>query len=98
MKFPLLSGNLVGFELNENEGSWFASLDLFCLMVFAPLGGALSGFIGRKKTMIFFSPIASIGWILIAISKSNMVLFLGRFLSSIALALMLSSPSKIFYT
>ena len=95
-------GILLGFatvalpqlKLNENESSWFASIDLFCLMVFAPLGGALSGWLGRKKTLMIFSPIAALGWILIAESKTISILFWGRFLSSVALASMLASPSK----
>ena len=57
-------GNMIGFvtvalpnlHLNSNEGSWFASIDLFSIMIFAPLGGVLSDWLGRKKTMILFSP------------------------------------------
>ena len=94
-------GILLGFatvalpqlKLNEDESSWFASIDLFCLMVFAPLGGALSGWLGRKKILMIFSPVAALGWLLIAQSKTITILFVGRFLSSVALASMLASPN-----
>ena len=81
-------------DLDENEGSWFASMDFFCCMVVAPLGGSLSDWLGRKKTIMLFSPVAALGWIFIAISNSTSILFVGRFLSSVALAAMLASPSK----
>ena len=80
-------------ELNSNEASWFASIDLFSIMIFAPLGGTLSNWLGRKKTMIILSPIASFGWILLADSSSKYLLFAGRSLSSIAQSLMLASQS-----
>ena len=94
-------GILLGFatvalpqlKLNDSESSWFASIDLFCLMVFAPLGGAFSGWLGRKRTLMIFSPLAGLGWILIAESKTLSILFTGRFLSSVALASMLASPN-----
>ena len=83
-------------ELNTNEASWFASVDLFSIMIFAPLGGTLSNWIGRKKAIIIFSPIASFGWILIADSTSKEMLFAGRMLSCVTQSLMMASQS-IFY-
>ena len=79
--------------LNENQGSWFASLDMFALMLFAPIGGILSGKFGRRLTMLMFAPFIAFGWILIGASNSNFMLFSGRILSSIAISLSMSSPS-----
>ena len=94
-------GVLVGYaaialpelKLDKIQASWFASLDLFSCMIFAPVGGLLSGWLGRKKIMMAFSPLAVIGWVLIANQTTEWMLFSGRLLSSIAIASMMASPS-----
>ena len=82
-------------NLNKIQASWFASMDLFLCMIFAPIGGLLSGWLGRKKIMVAFSPVAVIGWVLIANQTSEWMLFSGRFLSSIAIASMMASSSML---
>ena len=94
-------GVLVGYaaialpelKLDKTQASWFASLDLFSCMIFAPVGGLLSGWLGRKKIMIGFSPLAVVGWVLIANQTTEWMLFSGRLLTSIAIASMMASPS-----
>ena len=81
-------------ELDENEGSWFAAATFASGIVFSPLGGAISGWLGRKKTLMVFSPIVSLGWILIGVSSDKYGLFLGRLLTSIATYAMLATPSN----
>ena len=90
--FPTVA--LPHLELSENEGSWFAAISWTSGIVFTPLGGAISGWLGRKKTLLLFSPIVSLGWLLIAISKANFYLFLGRTLASVATYAMLATPSN----
>ena len=80
-------------EMSENAKSWFAAMDLIAALVFAPIGGLISGWLGRKTTMLIFSPITVIGWILLGISSSNAMVFAGRILSSSASCTMMSSPS-----
>ena len=95
-------GALVGFatislthlNLDKNEESWFASLDFFCAIIFTPLGGLISGWIGRKNIILTVSPFAAFGWILIALSESKFTLFAGRIISSIAVTSMMPIPSK----
>ena len=82
-------------NLDKIQASWFASMDLFLCMIFAPIGGLLSGWLGRKKIMLAFSPLAVIGWVLIATQTSEWMLFSGRFLSSIAIASMMASSSML---
>ena len=94
-------GVLVGYaaialpelKLDKTQASWFASLDLFSCMIFAPVGGLLSGWLGRKKIMMGFSPLAVVGWVLIANQTTEWMLFSGRLLTSIAIASMMASPS-----
>ena len=83
-------------DLNKNQGSWFASIDFFASMIFAPLGGLMSGWVGRKKIMLLGSPTAALGWILIGASTTNEILFAGRIISSVAIASTMSSPSMSF--
>ena len=97
----ILDGILRGFatialpnlELNDNEGSWFAALAFTCGIIFTPFGGLIAGTLGRKKTLMMFSPMVSIGWLLIASSNSKIMLFLGRILTSIATYSMLATPN-----
>ena len=85
---------LPDLKLNENQASWFASIDLFLFMVFTPLGGLISGWIGRKKILMLSSPFVIIGWVLIANHTfAGWMLFTGRIVTSIAIAVMLSSSS-----
>ena len=97
----ILDGILRGFatialpnlELNDNEGSWFAALAFTCGIIFTPFGGLIAGTLGRKKTLMMFSPMVSIGWLLIASSNSKIMLFLGRISTSIATYSMLATPN-----
>ena len=86
---------LPDLKLDEDQASWFASIDLFLVMIFSPIGGLISGWIGRKKTLMLSSPLATIGWVLIANQTfAGWMLFTGRIVSSIGIALMLATPSK----
>ena len=49
--------------------------------------GALSGILGRRKAVLLFAPLVSVGWILIGAAQNRMMLFLGRFLISTAVQL-----------
>ena len=80
--------------LDENEASWFASLEYFFIFFFTPLGGKIADIFGKKIMVSVLSSILAAGWILIGVSESKMVLFLGRILSSAACATMLALPSK----
>ena len=81
-------------NLNENQASWFASIDFFASIIFTPLGGLLSEFIGRKKTLLLCSPLGSLGWIFIGTSRTNEMILAGRTLTSIAITSAILSPSK----
>ena len=82
-------------KLSETQASWFASIDLFLAMIFSPIGGLISGWIGRKKILMSCSPLVIIGWIMIANQTcTKWMLFTGRIVSSTAVALMLPTPSN----
>ena len=97
----ILNGIIRGFTtvalpnlgLDENEGSWFAALSYIGAIIFAPLGGLIAGTLGRKKTLMIFSPIVSCGWLFIAASDTKIMLFLGKMLTSIATYSMIATPN-----
>ena len=81
-------------NLDENLTSWFVSIEFFMAIPVAPLGGLVAGWLGRKKTVLIFSPLTAIGWIMIGASASNVELFLGRTLLSFGCSIMMAIPSK----
>ena len=80
--------------LTESEASWFASIECFFVCFFAPIGGKVTDIIGKKIMILILTPVLAAGWILLALSQSTMVLFIGRILSSVACVTMLPLPSK----
>ena len=86
--------SLAYLDLDENLGSWFVSIEFFIAIPIAPLGGLAAGWLGRKKTVLIFSPLISMGWILIGVSTSKFQLFLGRVLVSLASSVIMAIPSK----
>ena len=77
--------------LNSFEGSLFAASIQLTGIFFAPFGGIISGWIGRRKTILLMSPFVSLGYLLIAVSQNKFMLLLGRFLSTTAMTLHVTS-------
>ena len=82
------------FGLTKFEASWFASISCFFVCFFAPIGGKVTDIFGKKIMVMILTPILATGWILMAVSESTMVLFIGCILTSSAVATMLPLPSK----
>ena len=51
-------------RLTENAGSWFAAILWTCGFLFAPVGGALSGKLGRRRMVQMFLPLVLIGTVI----------------------------------
>ena len=84
---PQLRSNGSIIVLTEIEESIFAAAFGFSCIIFAPLGGIIAGWIGRKKIIVLTAPFVSLGLLLIGLSKWKTMLFFGRFLSTICLNL-----------
>ena len=69
-------------KLNENEGSGFAAILTLTGVIFSPLGGVLSGKLGRKNIILFLAPIVASGWLIIALAQNKAMLFIGHILAS----------------
>ena len=63
----------------------YAALFCICGIIFAPLGGYLSGWFGRRKAILFAVPIVFIGWLMTALATDKIMLFLARGLMSSAI-------------
>ena len=78
-------------QLNQYEGSWFAALFWISGIVFSPLGGALSGHLGRKRVILVTSPLVALGWLVIGLATNKTMLYIGRAMTAIFLRLHMSS-------
>ena len=83
----------INVALDDYEGSMFAAIFWIAGIIFSPLGGALAGWIGRRKTILLASPLIASGWLIIAIGHSQAMLFIGRCLTGIAVCAQMSSVS-----
>ena len=63
----------------------YAALFCICGIIFAPLGGYLSGWFGRRKAILFAMPIVFIGWLMTVLATDKIMLFLARGLMSSAI-------------
>ena len=80
--------------LDNEMGSWFAASFWLSSIPLTPLGGWLGGLLGRRKIILITHPGALIGWVILATSQNITTLFLGRFLSSISIAVHVSAVGK----
>ena len=85
--------SLASIALNEEEGSWFVSIDMLFAVIFTSIGGKFAEVFGIKTTFLISSPIIILGWIFVGTFSSTFWLILGRALSGIGVAVMMVSPS-----
>ena len=64
-------------NLDDNEGSLFASLYWMLGVICAPIGGMLSGWLGRRKMVIIAAPLVACGWLIIAMAENKIMLYSG---------------------
>ena len=77
-------------SLNEYEGSSFASLGWLSGIVCTPVGGVLSGWLGRKRLLTITTPIGAIGWLLVGFAQNKFMLFFGYFINQSTVCLSVS--------
>ena len=73
-------------KLTENEGSGFAAILTLSGVIFSPLVGILSGWLGRKKIILFTTPIVASGWLILALAQNKAMLFIGNIMVSMSTA------------
>ena len=80
--------------LDEDSGSWWASLEFLSGVFLCPLGGFLSGKIGRRMTLLVTTPLLIVGFSILAISKTTAFVFIGWILCSSTVNMNFSSAGK----
>ena len=80
--------------MDEDLGSWYAASFWMTGVVFTPLGGVMSGWLGRRKILLLSAPLVFLGWLITAAASNIVLLFCGRLISSFSAALHMSSVGK----
>ncbi|CAL8130248.1 unnamed protein product [Orchesella dallaii] len=79
--------------LNKTGLSWIASIATLGCLIGSPTGGYLIRKIGRKNCLLFSSTPYLIGWVALAFPLKVWMLYVGRFLTGIGLAVMVLTGS-----
>ena len=72
----------INVRLDDNEGSLFASLFWMVGIICSPIGGFLSGWLGRRKIVIITAPLAACGWLMIGFAPNKFMIYTGRIITS----------------
>ena len=72
----------VEVRLDDNEGSLFASLFWMVGIICSPIGGFLSGWLGRRKIVMITAPLVACGWLIIGFSQNKMIIYIGRVINT----------------
>ncbi|XP_076263708.1 facilitated trehalose transporter Tret1-like isoform X2 [Rhynchophorus ferrugineus] len=81
---PKLLGNETYIHISDDQGSWLVVITLTGSCVGALLVGTTVDYIGRKRTIILTSLPFFFSWILTALTKSVVILYIARFIAGIA--------------
>ena len=71
----------IELRFDDNESSLFASSIYMVAIICEPIGGILSGWLGRRKLILFATPLVICGWLITGFAQNKIMLFIGRILS-----------------
>ena len=80
--------------ISDDSGSWFAAVFFLCGIFMSPFGGWLGGMIGRRKLILVTAPLVIVGFCLVGTAKNLEMLFIGRTLSCVGVAVHIGMPGK----
>ena len=72
----------IDLRLDENESSLYASLFWIIGIICSPIGGILSGWLGRRKIVMIASPLVICGWLIIGFAQDKIMLYIGKTICS----------------
>ena len=72
----------IDLRLDENESSLYASLFWIIGVICSPIGGILSGWLGRRKIVMIASPLVICGWLIIGFAQDKIMLYIGKTICS----------------
>ena len=85
--------SLTSIGINEEQGSWFVSINILVLIIFQCIGGKMAEVFGIKKSFLICSPIIVLGWIFVGTFVSIPCLLIGRALSGMGVGVIMVSPT-----
>ena len=85
----------IDLRLDENESSLYASLFWIIGIICSPIGGILSGWLGRRKIVMIASPLVICGWLIIGFAQNKIMLYIGKTLCSGKYPIYVCRKSKI---
>nr|CAD7596399.1 unnamed protein product [Timema genevievae] len=88
---PQLMNSTSTIQITEEESSWIASLGVISNPLGALSAGILMEIFGRKTTVKMTSLPYLVGWILIALSDNIVKMYVGRFISGLAVGMATAS-------
>ena len=71
----------VELRFDDNESSLFASSIYMIAIICSPIGGILSGWLGRRKLILVATPLVICGWLITGFAQNKIMLFVGRIIS-----------------
>ena len=71
----------IKLRFDDNESSLFASSIWIIGIIFSPIGGILSGWLGRRKFVLLATPLVICGWLITGFAQNKIMLFVGRLIS-----------------
>nr|CAD7428989.1 unnamed protein product [Timema monikensis] len=93
---PQLMTSTSTIQITEEESSWIASLGVISNPLGALSAGILMEIFGRKATVKMTSLPYLVGWILIALSDNIVKMYVGRFISGLAVGEIFFSDFGLF--
>ena len=71
----------IELRFDDNESSLFASSIFLIGIICSPIGGILSGWLGRRKLVLVATPLVICGWLITGFAQNKIMLFVGRVIS-----------------
>ena len=71
----------IELRFDDNESSLFASSIFLIGIICSPIGGILSGWLGRRKLVLVATPLVICGWLITGFAQNKIMLFVGRLIS-----------------
>lgn len=88
---PHLTGGTYKFRITDDEASWIAVMLLAGTVAGALIAGKLTDVLGRKKVILMTAIPLFIGWIMIGLAESPVMLYVARFISGVSSGLSFST-------
>ena len=71
----------VELRFDDNESSLYASSIFMIGIICSPIGGILSGWLGRRRFVLIATPLVICGWLITGFAQNKIMLFVGRLIS-----------------